>query len=450
MTLSPPAVLLTPHRFPAQTARSLDFQVTANGVPLDVISHSAAHFTSLECDGPVSIALTRLHGADGARAPRSIVVRPSRHGIQPRVETTPSGTRATFAIAGPVCLQVEMDGAPLLYIYALPPAAESPRGPHVRRFESGRVHDVGMLTLGTGEVCWLEPGAIVRGSIRAADARDVLIGGYGVLDGSLWPERGEPLKKAIILERCSNCRVENILMVSPCRWMVVLADSEDMQVRGVRQVADTVSSDGIDIVGSRRVRISGCMLHNGDDNIAIKALNDNPGQSGERWCGNVEAIVVSDCSFYNIHGGSAMEIGYETCTEHIRNIRFEDIDVLAVHQFGSVFGIHTGDRAQVHGITWERIRVEHHYDKLIDMRVVWSRWNRDAQRGSVRLVVFRDISVVQIPPNVGYTLSVIAGYDAEHTISDVLFENFVLGGRRVANADHLDLVTRHAHNLVFR
>ncbi len=46
--------------------------------------------------------------------------------------------------------------------------------------------------------------------------------------------------------------------------------------------------------------------------------------------------MVSGCMFYNTHGGSAMEIGYETITDHIRNIRFEDIDVLAVHQFGSV------------------------------------------------------------------------------------------------------------------
>ena len=30
----------------------------------------------------------------------------------------------------------------------------------------------------------------------------------------------------------------------------------------------------------------------------------------------------------------------------------------------------------------------------------------------------------------------IAGYDADHDVSGVLFDNFVLGGRRVGNADH--------------
>ncbi len=101
------------------------------------------------------------------------------------------------------------------------------------------------------------------------------------------------------------------------------------------------------------MRISGCCLHNGDDNIAIKAICNKSGQDDrvplgfpdEDWDRTVEDVVVSGCMFYNTHGGSAMEIGYETITDHIRNIRFEDIDVLAVHQFGSVFGIHNGDRA---------------------------------------------------------------------------------------------------------
>ena len=94
--------------------------------------------------------------------------------------------------------------------------------------------------------------------------------------------------------------------------------------------------------------------------------------------------------------------------------------------------------------------MEHHYDKLVDLRVVWSRWNRDSEHGSVRSIGFRNIRVAQIPPNIGYTLSVIAGFDAAHPVSDVLFEDFELGGRQVANADQLDLVTRHAHQILFR
>ena len=160
--------------------------------------------------------------------------------------------------------------------------------------------------------------------------------------------------------------------------------------------------------------------------------------------GRATAVAFAEAGAHVLGVGRREGLLKETAAAH------ENIDVLAVHNFGSVFGIHTGDRALVENITWENIRVEHHYDKLIDFRVLWSRWNRDAERGTVRNVTLRNIRAVQIPPNVGYTLSVIAGYDADHPISGVTFEDFELGGRRVSNADQLDLVTRHAHDLVFR
>jgi len=144
-----------------------------------------------------------------------------------------------------------------------------------------------------------------------------------------------------------------------------------------------------------------------------------------------------------------MEIGYETSTDHIRNIRFEDIDVLAVHEFGAVFGIHNGDRAMVENVVWDNIRVEHHFDTLIDFRVLHSRWNVDAKRGGVRNITLRNIKAVQSPFNAGYTVSIISGFNAAHPVTDVTFENFELGGRLILNADDLDLVTRNAHGITF-
>jgi len=441
---------MNPHRFPEVLARSAVFHITADGLPLDVLEHSAADYSSFECEGSVRIEVAL------PSAPGKVVIRPLRHDIQAEIE----GRRLRFTLAGPQYIQIEIEGLPLLYLYALPPAPEAPSGPNVKRFEGGKIHDAGEIILGSGDVCWIEAGAVVRGNVRAVAASGIRIGGYGVLDGGIWQERGETRRKAISFDACTDSRVENILMLSPSSWMVVLGGCSDVEVSGVRQIADNYGSDGVDIVGSRRIRITGCMLHNGDDNIAVKAIYRNPtgqgvtvlapGQAHGDWNSTVEDVLVSGCAFYCINGGSAMEIGYETSTDHIRNIRFEDIDVLGVHSFGSVFGIHTGDRALVENITWDNIRVEHHYDKLVDLRVVWSRWNRDSEHGSVRSIGFRNIRVAQIPPNIGYTLSVIAGFDAAHPVSDVLFEDFELGGRQVANADQLDLVTRHAHQILFR
>ena len=440
--------LLRPHFYPSSLPRSSVFRGTVDGLALDILTHSAADHTSFEFTGDAVVEL-EIPGLAGA----SVVVRPLRLKTDVRIE----GERAIFIISGAQNLQVEVNGKPLLYIYALPPAPATPVGPGVRVFEAGKVHDAGLILLGQNETCWIEAGAVVRGSIRAERVSGVRIGGYGILDGGYWLERENRRRKALVLDHCSDASIETILMVSPCHWMVVLGACEDVTVTGVRQIANDMSSDGIDIAGSKRIRVTGCCLHNGDDNIAIKAIGNTSGEDervplgfpDEHWKGTVEDVVVSGCSFFNIHGGSAMEIGYETSTDHIRNIRFEDIDVLAVHEFGAVFGIHNGDRAMVENVVWDNIRVEHHFDTLIDFRVLHSRWNVDAKRGGVRNITLRNIKAVQSPYNGGYTVSIISGFNAAHPVTDVTFENFELGGRLILNADDLDLVTRNAHGITF-
>ena len=438
-----------PHLYPASLRRSSTFRVKAEGLALDVLHHPAADHASFEWQGLAEIEI------ELAKAPGKIFIRPLSKGIQ----ATVSGNRIAFSLSAPQNLQIEIEGLPLLYLYALPLAGQTPVGPHVRLFESGKVHDAGLVTLQDGETCWIEAGAVLRGSIRAERAANVHIGGYGMLDGSFWSQDPHGRwRKALVLDHCQHARVENILMVSPCGWMVVLGGCEDVAIHGVRQIANDVSTDGVDIAGSKRVRISGCCLHNGDDNIAIKAICNRTGEDErvplgfptEDWKGNVEDVLVTGCIFYNTHGGSAMEIGYETTTDFIRNIRFEDIDVLAVHEFGAVFGIHNGDRAQVENVTWDNIRVEHHFDTLLDVRVLKSRWNVDTERGHIRNITLRNIRALKSVHNDGYTVSIISGFDAEHPVTGVSFENFELGGRCVANADELDLVTRHAHDITFR
>ncbi len=165
------------HCYPSSLPRSTRFRVTAAGVALDVLTHPSADHTSFECDGPVAIEI------ECSECPADVKVRPLRLGIQPSV----TGNRIRFVAPGPQALQVEVDGTHLLYVYALPPAKPAPQGPDVRVFRSGSVHEAGLIVLKDGETCWIEAGAVVRGSIRAADGAGFHIGGYGILDGGYWP-----------------------------------------------------------------------------------------------------------------------------------------------------------------------------------------------------------------------------------------------------------------------
>jgi hypothetical protein len=100
-------------------------------------------------------------------------------------------------------------------------------------------------------------------------------------------------------------------------------------------------------------------------------------------------------------------------------------------------------------VVWSDIRVEHHYDKLVDFRIVTSRWGKDPIRGQIRNIRLKDIQVCTNPSNDGYSCSLIGGFDENHTVESVSFENFQIDGKLIANADQLSLFTRQASGIEF-
>jgi polygalacturonase len=154
----------------------------------------------------------------------------------------------------------------------------------------------------------------------------------------------------------------------------------------LKQIGEVVSSDGIDVVGSQDVLIEGCFLRNNDDCIAVKSTNHSARRHSKYsdWRRDVRGVEVRGCVFLNARAGNVMEIGFELQADSISDITFRDIDVLCGHGEGGVFTIHNGDHATVSRIVWEDIRVEHFYDKLVDFRILNSRWSGDDERGQIR------------------------------------------------------------------
>lgn len=291
----------------------------------------------------------------------------------------------------------------------------------------------------------IEGGAIVRGCLRAKGRRGLRIEGYGVLDGSCFGQGdGEKGRKeqCILLEHCQEVVIEGLVLVEPSTWMVVLGCCRAVVVRNIKEIGEVVSSDGIDICGSTDVLVEGCMLKNNDDCVVFKSVGN--------WLGDVERVQVRNCVLLNDRAGNAMEIGFETCAARIGDIVFEDCDVLHVHGHGAPFSIHAGDRATIENVRWENIRVEHYYDKLVDFRVVEARYGRDKEKGRIRNIVLRNITVTKSPFNGGYSTAVIGGLDETHGVENVLFENFVLGGTKVRTPVEMDLYLRFAKDVRFQ
>ena len=429
--------------YPRLCPRSAAFKVRAGGQELFVYHTSAGDFAAFGCLGPVQIEVEAPRGAQSVR------IAPARHGIK----TTLDGNLIRFVLPGPMDLWVEIEGLDSLFIFAHDGDQKAPKldDPGVKHFRGGQIYEVGELRLQDNETLYLEGGAVVRGCIRATGARNVRIAGPGVLDGSYY-RRGVDPHRSVVLEDCRDSHLEDIIMVEPTAWMVLLGACRDVVVRNVRELGSLGSTDGIDIVGSRKIRVENCFCRNGDDCIVIKSLDlrFHGRDATLDYSGDVEDIEVSGCALMAYIGGQAMEVGHELRTGSVRNIRFRDCDVLAVHGHGGVFGIHNADRATVSDVLYENIRVEHHYEKLVDFRIIKSRWSKDEERGQIRNITLRNIDVAISVFNPGYSCSLIGGFDSQHSVQNVSFENFRKAGKPVTCADELDLYCKQANGITFR
>ena len=433
-TLSPVAIC----NYPEAQPRSSVYELWVNGEKVDALHAEKADFATFECSGPVDIRISTETDASGA------IVRPRRRAISPKTE----GRCLRFQIDGPQFLCVEVPGLKPLFIYANTPEADkpSPGDPGVRHYAAGHIHEAGQIVLKTGETLYIEAGAVVRGHVVCADAHHVKIRGQGILDGSCYDFAQGKRVQSIVFNHCHDVEIRDIIMIEPSSWMLVVACSRDVHVHGLKQIGSCMSSDGIDICGSQNVLIENCCLRNDDDNIAIKSVTTG---SKSTWEGNVEHVHVRRCVFYNGQPGNVMEIGYELRAAHVRDIVFEDIDVISAHGEGAVFSIHNGDRAIVENVRWENIHVEHYWDKLVDFRVVFSRYNKDVKRGLIRNILLKNIHVAHSPFNPGCSISLISGFSPEQPVQNVTLEDFYLNDKKVLNADGLELHTRNAENIRF-
>jgi hypothetical protein len=308
---------------------------------------------------------------------------------------------------------------------------------------------VGTFQLKDNQILYLEGGAILKGALFATHAKNIRICGRGVLDGSYY--RDERAVRSIVLDRCENVVIEDIIIIEPTTWMVVLGASRQVKITNIKEIGQVISSDGIDVVGSKDVLIDGCFLKNNDDCVVIKSFLAQQ-SNGEQfnWIEDVDNILVQNCVLMNDGAGNAMEIGHELRCDSVRNITFRNIDVLHVHGHGAIFSIHNSDHACVSDIRWEDIRVEHCFDLFIDFRVFQSRWSRDDRRGSIQDIHLKNIHWKGTLYNPGYTKSIIGGWDAATPVRNVLIEDLYFDDRKITNQDEMDLFIKSTSGLIIR
>ncbi len=410
--------------------------------PLD--QTEVAGFACWDMSGPVKIVV------QSQRAVQSALVRPASRGIRPLVE----GNRISFSVERPGPLVVEVNGTQhTLHLFANPPEKNVPatNAPGVRYFGPG-VHHAGKIHLRSNETAYLAAGALVYGSIHASGVSNIRITGRGILDSSQFAR--DEGGGAVRLDDCSDVHIEGIVMRDPDVWCCSLFGCRKVTIANVKLIGLwRYNADGIDVCNSQEVEVRDSFVRAFDDALVVKGLKFGRSDFDRRPVRNVRfRRCVVWCDW-----GRAMEIGAETCAPEIAAVAFEDCDIIRTTHIA--MDIQHGDRAAIRDIRFESIRVEvddrnlqpriqnsreeeyadasagRYCPSLLEIVIHQTPYSKDQQRGTVRGVSFRDITVAgaQMPS------SSFRGFDAEHAVEDVTIENLRFNGKRLQSASEARL-----------
>lgn len=432
-----------------------------------------AAMLTFDMTAPVDIVLTAKEAINDA------VIRPLSKNVQAEIV----GNKLYFTIRTCGQYSVEINGRHHnLHLFANPPETNIPAPEDCTHYFAPGVHDIGDLVLSSGARVYLAAGAVVYGGIQAYDAHDIRIWGRGILDYSKM-ERHDVLqweKDGLLnLVRCENVVIDGIILRDTSWWTITSFNCINLTFRNCKAVGMwRYNADGFDFVNCQNVRVDGCFLRNFDDVIVFKGLRLAEMPRGYTDDGvktalplpyehmNLQNYIVENCVLWCDWGG-AMEMGAETVADEYCNMVYRNCDIICAAD--GAMRIQCGDRAHIHNVLYEDIRVEYsRYDRapvfqhtddtpyapedkpwvcsLIRIWMYCNMWSHDGILGEVYDVTYRNISVYAdegLPcPNIA-----ISGGDTTHRAHDITIDGVTFNGVPVKPALNAN---EHTHNIIMK
>ena len=367
---------------------------------------------------------------------KSVRLRPASAGISFERD----GSVLKFRVPAGLRVIVEIDGDLLCPLYILQSERVEKPEKVSYEFQKGKVYHIGTLELKTGDVVYIEEGAVVSGMIRSRMADHIRIIGNGILYGGNWHEWNENgAEQMLVTVLGKDIEVRGITLLDGGSWHLVPTACEDVRIEDINILGKVITGDGIDIVGSRNVTVRNSFVRANDDCISIKA-EEFQDPSG---CADVRHILVEDCLFWNAEFGNALEIGYETRCDEISDVVFRNCEIVHCeyegNQSGGVLTIHNADHAFVHDIHYENIRIEDAQEKFIDIKTLDSKYSRDRVRGMVSDIHFKNIENTEGV----FPVSIVRGFEMKQELCrphDFYFENIVIHGKKITGVNEMRMV----------
>ena len=459
--------VITTWKAPEGFASDKYYQVVVNGTSVPVYDTPIGSYAVFDFVSNAKVEVKTMFDV------RWVDIRPLRTALKPEYT---SDNSFKFTMMKPENLSLELNGRirqQPLFIFAGKPETSRPSksDKNVIWFEGGKLYKNVKLELMDNQTVYIEGGAVVQGYLYATGKKNVRICGRGILDGSLNKTDPANDNRFIDLRDCENIKIEDITLHNATTWQIALFHCNKAEINRVRIVSESGSDDGMDIFRCTNVVVDGVFAHTKDDCIAIKSGGNYPANHP------TDNIVVRNCVFWNSIWGNAIEIGFELYSDDVKNIRFENIDVIHVED-GATISIHNAGQAHVHDVVFENIRVEDSRQKLFDLAIFFSQWGPDGIkdpefikknylwgawdgvqkipegkeeyhkqfRGEISNVIFKDIQVVGglLP------FSVFHGFNKEKVVSGIKIENLTYMGKKLITTASAKIRQQNTKNLIIK
>lgn len=351
------AQTVTPHPVPEEFASDY-YQVTVNGQAVPVFHAGLnVYFASFDFTGNASVTVKSNFNSGSYSGQTSnkeavkvdergywrgeVFVRPLSKNVRPKL----NGDAVDFTLADAGQYSVERVGTghfkdDALFLFANRPDATTPKltGPNVIHLKAG-IHNR-HVDLKSGQTLYLDPGAVLFGSVNAFDAQNVSVLGRGTVvyygpqsethdDGWKSQKYWHPLTTRNV----RGLTVRGVTFVGRSRtWSLQTHTTFDAVFDNIKILAvnpQNINGDGIDWYGGGRARVTNSLVRSMDDCFAFFT----PGSSQDMWAttknstGEVTDIHIENCVLWSTLA-NVFRIGFNGQALTTRNISMKNTDVI--------------------------------------------------------------------------------------------------------------------------
>ena len=354
----------------------------------------------------------------------------------------------------PLQVSVEINGDmnhPLL-LFIDPPELKPERksNRNIVIFEKG-MHDIGeRYPLRSNTTYYLESGAYLKGSMYGASTvRDVTIEGRGIINSGeqKWKHPTEGLLSNIAFEDGRNIRIDGITCIESGNFQLKIqskGNNDSIVINNVKLIGWNNNTDGIHVsdmdwkdnpkVGNGeniRLKVENCFIRANDDAVLL--------------CDGVAWSVVRNCVIWDDGGGASFCMSWGG---HNNSDSSLVSNCYVIHKDGEnpVFrALHAGEAVLRH-VRFEDIIIEGNAHTLVGMKITGHRYDPDPGMGQINDVYFRNITLEGLT-NRNY----IEGFNEDHLIENVTFENLRIDGKIIKSSKEMNLITNDfARTIVFK